>query len=137
MPERAKFTTHEEYIAAAPPDVQVILLKVQALVEKALPEARRCIGYGMPAYRDGKIFFYFAGFRHHLGVYPPLKDDAALVAELAPYRNEKGNLAFPYRKPIPYELIGRVAVALAREYARKPSSGQGTTHFEAQQGRRE
>ena len=119
MPERAKFTTHEEYIASTPNDVQAILLKVQALVEKALPEAQRCIGYGMPAYRDGKIFFYFAGFRKHLGVYPPLKADAALIAELAPYRNEKGNLAFKYKEPIPYELIGRVAVALHKEYTRK------------------
>jgi hypothetical protein len=67
MPERAKFATHEEYIASTPSDVQTILLKVQALVEKALPEAQRSIGYGMPAYRDGKVFFYFAGFRNPLG----------------------------------------------------------------------
>lgn len=119
MSERANFASHEEYIASTPSDVQTILLKVQALVEKALPEAQRCIGYGMPAYRDGKVFFYFAGFRNHLGVYPPLKADAALIAELAPYRNEKGNLAFKYKEPIPYELIGRVAVALHKEYTRK------------------
>lgn len=119
MSERTKFASHEEYIAAAPSDVRKILLNVQALVEAALPKAQRCISYGMPAYRGGKVFFYFAGFKSHLGVYPPLKDDSALVAELAPYRNEKGNLAFKYKDPIPYELIGRVASALAREYARK------------------
>ena len=62
MPERVKFASHEECIASTPSDVQAILLKVQALVEKALPEAQRCIGYGMPAYRDGKVFFYFAGY---------------------------------------------------------------------------
>lgn len=119
MPERVKFASHEAYIASASSDVRMVLLKVQALVEKALPEAQRCVGYGMPAYRDGKIFFYFAGFWNHLGVYPPLREDAALIAELAPYRNEKGNLAFKYKEPIPYELIGRVAVALRNEYARK------------------
>lgn len=120
MTERAKFVSHEEYIASMPGDVQEILLRVQALVEKALPKAQRCISYSMPAYRDGKVFFYFAGFKNHLGVYPPLKDDASLIAELAPYRNEKGNLTFKYKEPIPYELIGRVAVALSKEYARKP-----------------
>ena len=119
MPERLKFTTHEDYIASMPDDVRKILLRVQTLVEKALPRAQRCIGYGMPAYRDGKIFFYFAGFKSHLGVYPPLREDAALIAELAPYRNEKGNLTFRYREPIPYELIARVAAALCNEYARK------------------
>ena len=119
MSERPKFTSHDEYIASMPSDVQQILMKVQALVEAALPKAQRCISYGLPAYRDGKVFFYFAGFKNHLGVYPPLSDDKKLIAEVAPYANEKGNLAFKYKEPIPYELIGRVAVALAREYARK------------------
>lgn len=119
MPERAKFSSHEEYIASAPGDVQEILRRVQALVEAAIPNARRCISYNMPAYRDGKVFFYFAGFKNHLGVYPPLREDAALIAELAPYRNEKGNLAFRYRDSIPYELIVRVALALYKEYTQK------------------
>ena len=123
MGAKARFASHEEYIATMPEGVGEILRMVQALVEAALPQARRCIGYGMPAYRDGKIFLYFAGFKKHLGVYPPVAKDPELIAELAPYRNEKGNLAFPYAEPIPYELIGRVAVALAREYADDKASG--------------
>lgn len=119
MPEKQKFHSHDEYIASMPSDARQILLKVQAVVEAALPQARRCISYGMPAYRDGRVFFYFAGFRNHLGVYPPVREDRKLIAELAPYSNAKGNLAFKYKEPIPYELIGRVAVALAREYSRK------------------
>ena len=119
MPERTRFLSHEEYIAAASKDAQEILSRIQALVEAALPTAQRCISYNLPAYRDRKVFFYFAAFKNHLGVYPPVKDDAGLVRELASYRNEKGNLAFKYKDPIPYELIGRVAVALSREYGRK------------------
>ena len=118
MPEKHKFASHEDYIATMPADVQPVLQQVQALVESLLPSARRCISYNIPAYRDGKVFFYFAGFKHHLGVYPPLKEDAALIAELAPYRNEKGNLSFKYKDGIPYALIGRVATALAKEYGK-------------------
>ena len=117
MPERPKFTSHEQYIAAAPEGAREILLRIQSLVEAALPGAERCIGYNMPAYRLGKVFFYFAAFKNHLGIYPPLKADAALLREVAPFSNEKGNLAFKYAAPIPYELIARVAVALAKEYA--------------------
>ncbi len=117
MAERARFASHEAYFASVPAEVRTILLEVRAVVEAALPAARRCIGYNMPAFRDGRIFFYFAGFRQHLGIYPPLGADAALTEELAPYRNEKGNLAFKYRQPIPYPLIARVALALHREYA--------------------
>lgn len=119
MSDRPKFASHEDYIASMPSDVQKVLLKVQAVVEAGLPEAERCISYNLPAYRLAKVFFYFAGFKNHLGVYPPLMNENELVVELKPYRNEKGNLAFPYKEPIPYELIGRVAVALAKEYARK------------------
>lgn len=117
MPKRTRFTSHEQYIAATPEDVRGILREVQARVEAALPGAERCIGYNMPAYRAGRIFFYFAAFRNHLGIYPPVREDAALVRELSRFRNEKGNLRFAYREPIPYELIGRAAAALAREYA--------------------
>ncbi len=114
---RPRFTSHEQYIAAAPEDLRGILREVQARVEAAVPGAERCIGYNMPAYRAGRIFFYFAAFANHLGVYPPVREDAALVRELSRFRNAKGNLRFPYREPIPHELIGRVAAALAREHA--------------------
>jgi hypothetical protein len=36
-----------------------------------------------------------------------------LAAALEPYLSGKGTLKFPLRKPIPYELIGRVAALLA------------------------
>ena len=118
MSSRARFETHEQYIAAAAGNVRPILLKIQALVDARIPGAVHCISYGMPAYKSAKVFFYFAAFRNHIGIYPPVKADAALIRELADYRNEKGNLSFPLSEPMPYELIGRVAVALAREYSR-------------------
>lgn len=128
MSTRPHFTSHEDYIAAMPAAVQPLLRKVQGVVETALPRAERCISYGMPAYRAGKVFFYFAGFKHHLGIYPPVKHDLVLMAELAPFRNEKGNLAFLYKDPIPYGLIVRVAVCLAREHGVNPeSSSRGGT----------
>lgn len=116
---RQKFQSHQEYIAAAVRNARPVLRKVQALVEAAVPGAERCISYNMPAFRRGKVFFYFAAFTHHLGIYPPVRGDAELIRALAPYRNEKGNLAFPYTSPIPYPLIRRVAKALASEYAQK------------------
>lgn len=93
-----------------PSDVQKILLKVQALVESALPRAQRCLSYNMPAFRDGNVFFYFAGFKNHLGIYPPLREDTALLAELAPYANEMGTLAFKYKA----RPLSRAMVSLRR-----------------------
>ncbi len=111
-------TPHDDYIAAAAPGARAGLHAIQAKVEALLPDATRCIGYKMPAYRHTKVFFYFAAFKKHIGVYPPVRDEA-LVRELAPYRGEKGNLSFPLSEPLPLDLIGRVAVALYHQYEKK------------------
>jgi uncharacterized protein YdhG (YjbR/CyaY superfamily) len=77
------------------------------------------MSYNMPTFKHERVFFYFAAFKKHIGIYPLVTQDAYLVQELAPYRGEKGNLSFPYGEPLPIELIGRVALALSREYERK------------------
>lgn len=109
--------THEEYFASASPEARHLLQVIQQKVEELLPNASRCVSYNMPAFKQERVFFYFAAFKKHIGVYPPVTKDAALIEELAPYRGEKENLSFPIGKPLPMELIGRVALALAREYA--------------------
>ena len=109
--------THETLFDAAPTEVRERLVRIQAEVERRVPGAERCIGYQMPAFRTGRIFFYFAAFKCHIGVYPPVREPADLVARLAPYRGPKGNLSFPHREPLPLDLIGEVAGELARQYA--------------------
>lgn len=113
------FSSHEDYFNSVPPAVQPRLLAIQEKVESLLPDATRCIGYSMPAYRKKRIFFYFAAFKKHIGIYPPLTQDATLMQELAPFRGPKGNLSFPLNQALPLELIGRVALALHEEYEHK------------------
>ncbi|MBS1141235.1 MAG: hypothetical protein H6R13_2688 [Proteobacteria bacterium] len=116
MPPSIRYASHDQYFAAQPPAVQAVLQQIQHQVEARLPEAVRCIGYNMPAYRHGKIFFYFAAFKKHIGIYPPVTVDQKLIERLAPFRGPKGNLSFPLAKPLPYELIGDVAEALDGQY---------------------
>ncbi len=111
------YPSHDAYFATVPKDVQARLAAIQEKVESLIPGASRCMGYNMPAFRDKRIFFYFAAFKKHIGIYPPVSNDAALIRELEPFRGEKGNLSFAHQQPLPVELIGRVAVALHREYA--------------------
>ena len=112
------FASHEEYLAGVSVEARVRLQAIQEKVEALVPGASRCISYNMPAFKRGRVFFYFAAFKKHIGVYPPLTQDARLLLELAPYRGEKGNLSFPLKEPLPLELIGRVALALSQEYGR-------------------
>jgi uncharacterized protein YdhG (YjbR/CyaY superfamily) len=113
------FASHEEYFASVPDDARRLLQSIQAKVEACVPSASRCISYNMPAFKQGRVFFYFAAFKKHIGIYPPVTQDESLLQELAPYRGGKGNLSFPLSEPLPIELIGRVALALFREYGRK------------------
>jgi uncharacterized protein YdhG (YjbR/CyaY superfamily) len=109
--------THDDYFASAATDVRPLLESIQTTVETLVPGCTRCISYRMPAFRGKKVFFYFAAFKKHIGIYPPVQHNATLIKQLAPYRNEKGNLAFPLNEALPLALIGKVAVALAKEYA--------------------
>ena len=118
MNDPAKFSSIDDYIAAAPVGVRRILEDIRLVVKDRVPAATETISYQMPAFRLGKVFFHFAAFKKHIGVYPPVKGDEDLQQALLPYRGEKGNLKFPLDQPIPYDLIGRVASALSRERAR-------------------
>jgi uncharacterized protein YdhG (YjbR/CyaY superfamily) len=113
------FKTHEEYMASIDPEPRKRLHDIQAEVERLLPQAVRCVSYNIPAFKDKRVFFYFAAFKKHIGIYPPVRDDLALIAATKPYRGPKGNLCFAHAKPLPLELIGRVAVALAAQEASK------------------
>ena len=115
MSARPKFASVDEYIAAAVPEVRLILEGIRALARATAPGAMETISYQMPAFKRRRVFFFFAAFKAHIGIYPPVQGDEALAVELKPYRGPKGNLKFPLSEPIPYELIGRVIAALDRE----------------------
>jgi len=108
-------TTVDEYIAGFPPEVQAILQKVRATVRKAAPGAEEVISYRMPAYKHNGMLVFFAAFKSHIGLYPPVSGSAALKREAAPYSGPKGNLQFPLDERIPYGLISRIVKAKVRE----------------------
>jgi uncharacterized protein YdhG (YjbR/CyaY superfamily) len=119
----AKARNIDEYIAAFSPEVQSILEKIRAMIKKAAPEAEEKISYQMPAFTlDGGDLIYFAAFKKHIGIYPPVKGDKGLNQELARYRGEKGNLKFPLDEQIPYALIRRVAAFRVKEHLARAGS---------------
>lgn len=113
---------HATFLAACPAQSRARLEAIRGEVERRVPGTTRTIAYKMPALRHGKgqgrVFFYFAAFKHHIGIYPPLHGPPELLEELAPYAGPKGNLAFPHTAPLPLELIGKVAAGLAAQYTR-------------------
>jgi uncharacterized protein YdhG (YjbR/CyaY superfamily) len=115
-------TSISEYISAFPPAVRAILERIRETVRTAAPEARETISYRMPAFRLDGILLYFAAFKSHIGVYPPVSGDAALERALSPYAGPKGNLRFPLDEPIPYDLIARIVALRVKQQATKASA---------------
>lgn len=120
MTRKSACVAVDEYLAAASPDARRVLRRIRALVAAAVPDAQQVISYRMPAFRMRRVFFYYAAFKSHIGICPPVKGSAALDKALQPYRGPKGNLKFPLDQPLPYALIKRVALALRRQYAVHP-----------------
>jgi uncharacterized protein YdhG (YjbR/CyaY superfamily) len=82
-----------------------------------VPEAVETISYNIPAFRLRKVFIYYAAFKDHISIFPPLKDEPKLAQLLKPYRNAKGNLLFGHDEPMPYGLVTRVILALAKSHS--------------------
>ncbi len=108
-------TSIDEYIAASPSEVQPILRKIRRTIGNAAPGAEELISYRMPAFRLNGILVYFAAFKNHIGLYPPVSGDAKLEKALLPYAGPKGNLKFPLDQAIPYALIKRVVLLRVKQ----------------------
>jgi uncharacterized protein YdhG (YjbR/CyaY superfamily) len=123
IPRNAKLPSVSEYMKDLPPQSALVLRKVRTLVRKNVPGCEELISYGSPAFKLGRIFMFCAAFKSHIGIYPPVRDDARLMRQLKPYANAKGNLRFPLSAPMPYPLIARVAKALSKPARRDRKRG--------------
>ena len=98
----------DAYIAGFPPRVRVLLEKVRRTIRKAAPVAKEVISYRIPAFKLNGMLVYFAGFKQHIGLYPPVRGNAALEKAARRYAGPKGNLKFSYDEPLPLALIARI-----------------------------
>jgi uncharacterized protein YdhG (YjbR/CyaY superfamily) len=112
----------ESYTCGFPPEVQVVLRRIRQVLRRAVPDAEEIISYRMPALRLHGIVLYYAAFKNHIGIYPPIHGSAPLDRAISRYAGEKGNLKLPLDEPIPYKLIERIAKLRARQNRAKATS---------------
>jgi uncharacterized protein YdhG (YjbR/CyaY superfamily) len=112
----------DQYIATFATEIQVILEKVRQTIRDAAPDAEETISYKMPAFRQHGILVYFAAWRNHIGLYPPISGDKTLETAVARYAGPKGNLQFPLNEPIPYNLIERIVKLRVKQCSAKAAA---------------
>lgn len=116
--------TIDAYIAAFPADVQAILQQIRATIHEAVPDATEAISYQMPTFKLNGNLVHFAAFKNHIGFYPVPSGIEAFKDELAAYPQGKGSVQFPLDRPIPYDLIRRIALFRAEENRAKAAQGR-------------
>lgn len=102
--------TVNEYILSYPEPIQAILADVRAAIHRGVPDAGEKISYKMPTITlDGVPLLHFAAWKHHIALYPVPVGMGDAEPDVAPYRSTKDTVQFRYAKPIPYDLIERIA----------------------------
>jgi uncharacterized protein YdhG (YjbR/CyaY superfamily) len=106
--------TVEEYLAALPPEARAVLEEVRAAVLRGMPGATEVIRYGMPAAMVGTRYgLHYAAWNRHAALYPVPSFEGDLEAEVAPLRSGKDAVHLVYRRPVPGDLVERIASAVA------------------------
>ncbi len=118
--------TVDQYIQDFPSEIQAILSRIREIILDKAPGAEEGMGYGVPAYKTaGKPLVYFAAFKNHIGFYATPSGHEQFVKELSAYKQGKGSVQFPFNKPIPYDLIGRMVEFRYAENLADANSGGG------------
>lgn len=101
--------TIDAYIVSQPEEVQPYLKAVREAIKEGIPEAEEKISWSMPTFWKKYNIIQFAGFKNHIGLYPGPEAVEQFAEQLKDYKTSKGTIQFPYKKPIPLELIARIA----------------------------
>lgn len=113
-----KFADHDAYIAAAPEAFRPLLAHLRTQLAEALPDAEEFIAYDMPGFGFGKsIIAGYAAFSKQCGLYLNKAAIATHADEIAAagLKATKTGVTFSVKKPIPDELVRKLALASRKE----------------------
>lgn len=92
---------------------------IRKTIQKAAPEAKEAMRYGIPTFILNGNLVHFAAFKTHIGFYPTPTGIEAFKKEIVKYQWAKGSVQFPLNKPIPYDLISKIVLFRIEEKSNK------------------
>lgn len=102
-------TTIAAYIRAAPHEGQAHLRRLHALLKRVAPRAQEAIKWGTPFFVEPRFLFAFSAHKAHLSFTLTPGDREPFGKELEQHETTQCLLKVPYDKPLPEDLIRRIA----------------------------
>ena len=102
-------TTIAEYIQAAPRASHLHLRRLYAILKSVAPEADETIKWGVPFFVEPRFLFSFSAFKSHCVFAPTPAALKRFSQELKKHKTTKNFLQIPYDKPLPEDLIRKIA----------------------------
>jgi uncharacterized protein YdhG (YjbR/CyaY superfamily) len=112
---KPKVTSIEEYIDIAPEIAKEKLIRIREILRKVAPESKESIKWGNPVMEEKRILFAFAAFKDHINFMPTSSSMEPFGEELKAFKTGKGTIQFTYDKPLPEDLLLRIATYRARD----------------------
>ncbi len=104
-----------DYIHSFNGEIQERLLAIRDAAFELVPDAEEAIKYRMPTIIYHGNLLHYAGFAHHIGIYPLPHAIETLKAVLAPYKQGKGSIQFQNDVPLPMDLIRKIIATRLEE----------------------
>ncbi len=104
-----KAETVDQYITHAPDTARERLTQLRALLKSVVPEAKEAIKWGVPVFEEKRILFAYAAFKKHMNFMPTEASIKPFENELGDFKTGKGSVQLPYDKPLPEQLILKMA----------------------------
>jgi uncharacterized protein YdhG (YjbR/CyaY superfamily) len=111
--------TVDEYIAAAPKELQGKLKQLRSIIKEMAPEAEEKLSYSMPYYGYKGRLVYFAYATNHIGLYliPPMVENHK--EELKQYVTSKSTIQLPLDQELPVALIKKLIKESVKQNEKK------------------
>lgn len=100
----------DEYINNAPDYAQEKLNEIRSLLKSVVPDASEELKWGQPVFIEKRILFSYSAYKNHLTFMPTGLVLEHFKSELSPFKTGKDTIQFPYDKPLPKELIKKIAL---------------------------
>lgn len=102
-------TSITDYIHSAPILGQAHLLHIYTLLKGVAPDAQEAIKWGTPFFIEPRFLFAFSAHKAHLNFSPSTETLKHFSKDLQEHATTQNLLRLPYHRPLPEELIQRMA----------------------------